>query len=231
MQFIKTNNHTSHHVKIMASGPSGSGKTVLCATTGALNRTLIVSAEGGLLSLRGVELNAVEVRTIDEVNDVAEWLETSENAKGIEWVCIDSISEIAEVVLAYEKGQTTNSMRAYGEMTDQMAKLIRRFRDLPCNVYMSCKEERLHLSDGSMLYGPSMPSKKMSENIPYFFDECFALRVRTNEDGNVERWLQTSNNGMYLAKDRSGTLDLFEKVEGPTLQRIRNKILNIEEES
>jgi len=230
-QFIKTNNHNSHHVKIITNGPSGSGKTVMCATTGAPNKTLIVSAEGGLLSLRGVELNAVEVRTLEQVEAVLEWLETSENAKGIEWVCVDSISEIAEVVLSHEKGQTTNALRAYGEMQDKMSKLIRRFRDLPCNIYMSCKEERIHLSDGSMLYGPSMPSKKLTENMPYFFDECFALRVITNEDGNVERWLQTNNNGTHLAKDRSGTLDLFEKVEGPTLQRIRNKILNIGEES
>ena len=138
-QFIKTNNNNSHHVKIVTNGPSGSGKTVMCATTGAPNKTLIVSAEGGLLSLRGVEMNAVEVRTLEQVEDVLEWLETSENAKGIEWVCVDSISEIAEVVLSHEKGQTTNALRAYGEMQDKMSKLIRRFRDLPCNIYMSFK--------------------------------------------------------------------------------------------
>ena len=41
-------------IKVLVHGPAGSGKTTLCATTG--EPTVIISAEAGLLSLRGHDI-------------------------------------------------------------------------------------------------------------------------------------------------------------------------------
>lgn len=41
----------SSGVKIVCYGQAGAGKTVLCATTGDHDRTVILSAEAGLLSI------------------------------------------------------------------------------------------------------------------------------------------------------------------------------------
>ena len=207
MKITKTNDLGQHALKMVIYGEAGAGKTRLAATTGG--PTAVISAEGGLLSLRDHAITAIEVG--------------SEEAKGIKWVCLDSISEIAEVSLAHEKAENKNTMRAYGQMADQMTQLIRAFRDLPeKHVYMTAKQERVQLDDGAMSYGPSMPGKNLTQGLAYFVDEVFALRVHTDEEGNIQRWLQTSANGSHTAKDRSGSLELFEPCD---LSLIKQKIL------
>ena len=221
MKITKTNDLGKHALKMVIYGEAGSGKTRLAATTG--EPTVVISAEGGLLSLRDHAITAIEVKTIADVGEAYKWVVNSEEAKGIKWVCLDSISEIAEVSLAHEKAENKNAMRAYGQMADQMTQLIRAFRDLPeKHVYMTAKQERVQVDDGSQSYGPSMPGKNLTQGLAYFVDEVFALRVHTDEEGNIQRWLQTSANGTHAAKDRSGVLELFEPCD---LSLIKNKIL------
>jgi len=221
MKITKTNDLGGHFLKMVIYGEAGAGKTRLAATTGA--PTVVISAEGGLLSLRDHDITAIEVKSIADIQEAYKWAVGSKEAQGIQWVCLDSISEIAEVSLAHEKAENKNTMRAYGQMADQMTSLIRAFRDLPeRHVYMTAKQERTQLDDGSMIFGPSMPGKNLTQGLAYFFDEVFALRVHTDEEGNIQRWLQTNANGTHTAKDRSGALELFEPCD---LSQIKTKIL------
>lgn len=209
-------------LKIGVAGLAGSGKTMLCATTGA--PTVIISAEAGLLSLRGHDIPVIEVGSIADVHEAYQFIAESAEAKDFEWVCLDSISEIAEQVLAHEKKVNKDGRAAYGELAVQMTELIRAFRDLPGrNVYMSAKMERIKDEiTGGMLYGPAMPGAKLGQQLPYYFDEFFVLRVEKDENGNPTRALQTGPDYQYTAKDRSGALDLF---EAPHLGDIAKKIL------
>jgi hypothetical protein len=224
MKITKTNDQSSHFLKMLVYAGPGDGKTRLCATTDDPEGTVIISAEAGLLSLRDYNLTAIEVKSLADVAEAFKWISNSEEGRRMSWVCLDSISEIAEVVLAYEKSENKNAMRAYGQMADQMQNLIRGFRDLPGkHVYMTCKQERTQLDDGSLVFGPSMPGKNLTNGIGYYFDELFCLRVHTSETGEITRYLQTASNGSYQCKDRSGALELFEE---PNLTHIKNKILN-----
>ena len=224
MKMTKTNDMGSHFLKTLVAGPARSGKTRLCATTGAPDQTVIISAEGGLLSLREHNLLAIEISTIEDVFEAYRWITESDEARGIQWVCVDSLSEIAERVLSHEKGVSKDGRRAYGEMADTMAKLIRSFRDLPGkHVYMSCKAERIQTESGALLWAPSMPGNKLSQQIPYFFDEVAFLRVhRDDETGEIKRWLQCHPCPTYSAKDRSGALEMY---EAPSLENLKLKIL------
>jgi len=206
-----TRNAASHGIKILVHGPAGSGKTTLCATTP--EPAIIISAEAGLLSLRHVDIPVIECNTIEMVQEAYQFL--SGDGADFTWVCLDSISEIAEVVLAYEMRQTKDPRKAYGELSVQMMDLLRAFRDLPGrNVVMTCKQERTKdESDGKILYTPMMPGQKLQQQIPYLFDEVFALRVEKDAEGNPTRWLQTDRDVKYEAKDRSGALDLFEHAD------------------
>ena len=209
-------------LKICVSGQAGSGKTMLCATTGA--PTVIISAEAGLLSLRGHDIPVIEVQSIADVHEAYKFISESADASCFEWICLDSLSEIAEQVLSHEKSINKDGRAAYGELSVQMAELVRAFRDLPGkNVYMSAKMERTKDDmTGAMLYGPSMPGAKLAQSLPYFFDEFFILRVEKDDDGKPTRWLQTGPDFQYTAKDRSGCLDQF---EAPNLAAIAQKIL------
>ena len=208
-------------LKILCYGGAGAGKTTLCASTNA--PTVIISAESGLLSLHGTDIAVIEVNTIADVHEAYAYL-TSDDGKHFEWVCLDSISEIAEVVLTNEKRINKDPRAAYGALSDQMGELLRAFRDLPGrNVYMSAKMDRVKdEGTGAMLYNPSMPGAKLGQAIPFLFDEVFCLRVERDAEGNQQRMLQTATDYNYVAKDRSGRLDPFEQ---PNLAAIAAKIL------
>jgi phage nucleotide-binding protein len=210
-------------IKVLTYGQAGAGKTTLCATTGG--KPVIISAESGLLSLRSHDIPVIEVNTIADVHEAYQFLTEAEEGKQFDWICLDSISEIAEVVLAYEKKASKDPRQAYGALQEQMTSLIRAFRDLPGrNVYFSCKMEKTKDEmTGALLYGPSLPGAKLGQGISYFFDEVFVLRSEKADDGQTYRTLQTAGDYQYIAKDRSGALDLYEE---PNLANIAAKIIN-----
>lgn len=220
IQLKSTKTAAFNGIKVLVYGPAGAGKTSLCATTGG--NPLIISAEGGLLSLRGHDIPFIEVASMADLQQAYAFV-TSEACADFDWICLDSISEVAEVVLNHEKKQTKDPRQAYGALQEQMTDLIRAFRDIKGkNVYFSCKQERVKDElTGAMLYGPSLPGAKLAQAIPYFFDEVFALRVENDPEGKPQRWLQTIGCPQYGAKDRSGALDQF---EAPDLGRIAQKI-------
>lgn len=207
-------------IKALVYGGAGAGKTCLCATAPA---PVIISAEAGLLSLRGHDLPVIEVHSIADLQEAYRFISGADEAKSFQWVCLDSLSEIAEVVLADEKARTKDPRKAYGELSDQMMALVRAFRDLPGrNVYMSAKMERTKDEvTGAMLYAPSMPGQRVGQALPYLFDEVFVLRVERDPEGKPSRWLQTQSDLQYIAKDRSGALAMF---ESPDLTSIATKI-------
>lgn len=210
-------------LKFLVHGPAGAGKTSLCATTG--EPTVIISAESGLLSLRGVDIPVIEVKTLDQLYEAYDFVVNTEQGQSFKWICLDSISEIAEVVLNHEKKAAKDPRQAYGALAEKMTDLIRAFRDLPGrNVYFSCKQERAKdEQSGAMLYYPAMPGNMLKQGVGYFFDFVFALRVEKDADGNPTRWLQTSRDYNYEAKDRSGSLDMF---ESPDLAALAAKVIS-----
>lgn len=199
--------------KILVYGASGTGKTTLIASL--TGKILILSAESGLLSLGGADLDAdvVEVQTMDALRAAYQELRAGDH--GYAWVVLDSVSEIAEVVLSSEKAKTKDPRQAYGALQDEMVKIMRAFRDLSCGVYFSAKlNATKDEATGRVSYGIGMPGSKLGEAIPYLFDEVFRLIVIDEDDGNggkvANRYLLTSTDGKSVAKDRSGRLDALE---------------------
>ena len=214
-----TGNLAGNGVKLLVYGQAGAGKTKLIPT---LPNPIVLSAEGGLLSIQDAELPYIEITTMAELQEAYKWLAESAEAAQFESVAIDSISEIAEVCLNYEKKVNKDPRAAYGAMQEQMADIIRAFRDLPAkHVYMSAKLEKTQDEMGRILYAPSMPGNKTGQSLPYFFDEVLALRVEKDAEGATQRALMCDSDGLWLAKDRSGKLDAW---EAPDLTVIINKI-------
>lgn len=228
------------HLNFLIHGPAGAGKTTLLGTTGDLEHTLIISAEGGLLPLRGLDIPCIDVvayanalseehnarvTIVEALKDVFRMLH--KNEQGFTWVCLDSVSEIAEVCLSDEMarknkdGEPVDGRQAYGKMANIILKMLRGFRDLPMNVIMTCQQGREQSEDGRVYKGPMLPGKKAAQKLPYLFDEVFALCLSKREDGSVQRSLLTSNDGIFEAKDRSDSLSLWEP---PDLAHVASKI-------
>jgi phage nucleotide-binding protein len=206
-------------VKILVYGQAGAGKTSLIPT---LPSPITLSAEAGLLSIAGADLPYIEIGNIADLTNALEWLTSSGEAAEYQSVALDSISEIAEVVLGDEKRIAKDPRQAYGAMQEAMAHIIRAFRDLPGkHVYMSAKLDKSQDETGRILYAPSMPGNKTGQQLPYFFDEVLALRVEKDAEGVPQRALMCDGDGLWLAKDRSGRLDAW---EAPDLGAIISKI-------
>jgi len=215
----RTGGLSANGVKLLVYGQAGAGKTALCAT---LPQPIVLSAEGGLLSIQDADLPFIEINSMASLMEAYKWLTESDEAKDFKSVALDSISEIAEVVLNAEKKATKDPRQAYGAMQEQMADIIRAFRDLPDrHVYMSAKLEKTQDEMGRVLYAPSMPGNKTGQALPYFFDEVLALRVEKDAEGVTQRALMCDSDGLWLAKDRSGKLDTW---EAPDLSAIIAKI-------
>lgn len=195
--------------KICVYGFPGAGKTHLISTLPG--KTLILSAEAGLLSLHGkMEADVAEVKSVDELREAYRLLSTGTH--DYQWVALDSFSEIAEVLLAAEKAATKDTRTAYGKVIEVGMQMGRAFRDLPIGVYFACKAERQKDdATGRQSVAISMPGARLAQGIPYLFDEVFHLFVdRDKETGETTRWLQCVGDARADCKDRSGRLDAYE---------------------
>lgn len=213
-------------IKGFIYGESGAGKTTAIGTLPE-GMTVILSAEAGLLSVRNKRHTVLLINTIDDLTDAYNWACSPEGAQFPFWG-LDSITEIAEKVLANSKATCKDPRQAYGELIDKMTDYIKKFRDLyGRHVFMSAKMEMVKDEvSGLLLRGPSMPGTKLGPALPYLFDEVFYIGVgeQVNPDGSKTpfRYIQTEKDTQHLAKDRSGVLA---KIEPPDLTYIVNKIL------
>lgn len=192
------------NVNFLIYAEAGWGKTTQCKNVEA---PLIISAEGGLLALSGTDLPVFEINNREDCNEVYDWIMMSAEANKYKTICIDSLSEIAEVLLTDEKQKSKDARQAYGVMFDEMSLLIRGFRDMKKDVYFSAKMKRVvDDASGAVTFTPSVPGQMLLQALPHFFDEVFVGRYGKLEDGSVYRYLQTTSDMQYTAKDRSGTL-------------------------
>lgn len=248
-------------LKALVHAPAGTGKTVFGAT--ALASTLIISAESGLLSLGQDKENlqaagspdfdasyctVVEVKTLEDLSEVLEELQPEEgqNLDDFEphfsWIVLDSITEIAEVVLAFELKQSKDPRKAYGNLQSVMLTILKKFRDLPkYNVLMTCKQvKQTDETSGVTMYQPMMPGTKLSQQIPYLFDEVWCLRVGKDEEGDAFHYIQGTRELQYEAKDRSGKLTdceppslamLYKKIKGDVVKKSAKSVEETSEKS
>ena len=211
----------SEFVKVLVFGDSGTGKTTLIATA---PNPIIISAEAGLLSISHTSLPVIEVSTIDELYEAYHYI-NSEECEQYETVCLDSISEIGEVMLAQFKKEHKDGRAAYGQLNDDMSSLIRAFRDIKNkHIYFTAKQARIEdAATGVAKYKALLPGKSLVQQLPYMFDEVLCLHIGEDPETGKYRYLQTQPSITHDAKDRSGKLS---DPENPNLSVIFDKISN-----
>ena len=206
----------SDGVKIVIYANSGMGKTMLAATAPA---PLLISAESGLLSLQKKNIERVYgintpgitydiptaiIRNVNDLMEVYSMLLNPQHSANFKTIYLDSLSEIAEVVLAHAVESNNDGRMAYKDMADQIIDMCKKFRDLPGkHVVFSCKEG---YCEDSRLNGPSLPGKILSHKIPYLFDEVLQIAIYQAPNEPPVRFLRTQPDIKNDAKDRSGSL-------------------------
>lgn len=223
MQIRSTNSvGTAGGIKFLVFGPAGSGKTRLCAT---MPNPIILSAEGGLLSLRNSNLPFIEIKNVAEFTQAWLWVSQSAEARKFNSICIDSVSEIAENELTYAKSQTKDGRKAYGDTQEQVERILKNFRNLQGpHVYFSAKQKMTASGeDGKLVPGVMMPGNNLGQAAPFMFDEVFQLVPSKTAEGKFFSALRTRGiNEWDTVKDRSGSLEEWEAAD---LGAIINKIM------
>lgn len=217
----KTSNVEINGIKCVVYGGAGVGKTRLCSTA---PKPIIISAESGLLSLRDVDVDFIEITSKRDLDDAYKALKDSND---YETICIDSLSEICETLLDEFKPQHKDKRQAYGEMADAILPMLKKFRDIKNKnvVFTSKLITKTDEEGGKTWQELFIPGQVLPNQVPYLVDELFCLQV----DRKGAQVMQTAPDRMRFCKDRSGALEAMEKPEsGETelnLTDIFNKIL------
>lgn len=155
------------YLKVLYYGRQGTGKTTAAAlaTKSKSAKVLVIDAEGGLdtraLASRGVDTSNVVVWpptgqrvTSEGLNELHQALadELEENPDAWSAVVFDSMTEIHQLLRENATEARISKSRVvldpdvidwddYNKMTSQLRKLIRRFRDLPCDIIFTALEK------------------------------------------------------------------------------------------
>jgi phage nucleotide-binding protein len=233
MNITKTNELINAYINCLVYSRAGVGKTYLSLTA---PKPFIVSIEGGLLSLNSDSIDFKEIQSYKELQDVYKWLKGPEGNK-YETICVDSLSEIAELILTdvkdelgYKKLSQEDNRKIYPAVYERTANIIRAFRNLPKNVYFTATQSTVKDDRNVVQYIPAMPGSKLTDKLPYFFDIVMCLRKEKREDGTFYRYLQTQPSlHRRVVKYRAGRGVELEPKEDADLTKIFNKLTKKED--
>lgn len=233
MEIKHTDDIKCKYAHILIYGESGVGKTRLISTA---PKPIVLSAEGGLLSLKRYNIPYIEIKSDDDLKQAYKYLSVKND--DYETVVLDSLTEIGEVIFQSEKkkllddakrkGAKVDQRMAYVTMKERIEGLVRVFKMLPYHIYMIAHSELSETDGGDRLFYPALPGSKAKQKMPHFYDEVFAMKCvdGTDSDGKKvkSRYLITANTGNYIAKDRSEELNIIE--EEPNLTDLINRMLS-----
>jgi energy-coupling factor transporter ATP-binding protein EcfA2 len=224
--------NSSDRVVGMIVGPSGVGKTFLASTLEG--RTLIASAESGLLCLKKLPAEAKERIDVFEIKNIEDYKQffitclKPETKKKYQNLFIDSLTEIGERILTELKDdpkylEEKMMLKLYGKFNDDFAKYVKALRDMsPYNVWFTCLNK--YEKDGMSLKEEfSFPGAKTKDSIKAWLDIVLKYEIFEKEDQKF-RMLISDYAINPLSKDRSGQLDQYEPAHlGNIMKKIKGE--------
>jgi len=234
MKIIKVKDASEQtYLNAILYGETGFGKTFSISTIPEQEKCLIFSAESGLKTIQSLcpETDCAIIRSIEDMVNAAREIKAmcdlEPDERPYHTVVIDSLSEIAELILEAEKEKNADGRVYYSSTSDRIIGLCRLFRDLPLNTIFVCQQEKIQDADGRIFYGPSFPGKKTAQKLPYQFDIVACLRVQEDEEGVKKRAFQLDPADNYIAKARGGNFQPFEKPDWTNIFEKYNQIEGI----
>lgn len=209
-------------------GEPGSGKTSHGASMAKVGRILVFDFEAGVkeTSLRrlGIPVENVDranAKTYADVDRVVTGLakKLDEEPGYYVGVLVDSVSEMAkrftENLTRERHAKRTRSgmvddefeiqLEEHGRATEQLRRVARNLRDLPCHTVFTALEKRDKDGDGYVQYRPSL-GPKFSDDLRSFVNVMIHTEVHKDVDGNLIRVGYTQAHGKYKSKDNLGIL-------------------------
>lgn len=207
-------------VKALVYGGAGSGKTPIFNTA---PRPVLMVCEPGMLSMRNSTVPAWEANTVPKIEEFFKWFFESAESRNYDTLGIDSVSQMAEIILEDKLKIISHGLKAYGEMATAVMKNINKLYYFPQkHLYLIAKQMTVDES-GVQKRKPYFPGKDLNVKIPHLFDLIMHLGLH-NIPGVVgaQKAFCTAETIDLLARDRSGRLASYEP---PNLTDIINKAM------
>lgn len=230
-------------VNALYYGDGGTGKTTALASMANLGKILVVNAESGLKSkpLEDLDVDVANIEVypgpgerIDFDGLEAEWRRIRDELEGdpeayvgVVW---DSVTEIYKALLdGVVEGAVVRQERAgkerdpffidradYGVMTEQVRRLVRRYRDLPCHFGMAALSRREQDDDGAVVYQPAVTPALQNDLIGWVDVVCHTTVAVS--DGEEEYRGLFRPYRKFRGKDRLGAMPKW--LVSPTFDRV-----------
>lgn len=222
------------YLNFLVYGDPGAGKTFLAGTAEDDKETspvLFLDVEGGVATIRTRKtIDVKPIRSMKELEDVYNTLAHSVNTEGslhYKTIALDSLTELADVDMRFimkdAHGRNPDkvdvdvpSQREWGKSRAHMRRIVRGFRDLPCNVIFTAQAATLQDEGQPTKHFPGFAGKLRTE-LPGFMDIVGYLYPES-EGGVITRKLQVQGTRRVVAKDRTSSLgDVLEDTTIPQM--------------
>lgn len=224
----KTSDAVHRRVTALIYGPPGIGKTSLVKTLPISDdsKVLYVGADPGQLVLRGRHFPCVHLSGDKPKSDLGELFKECSTPNKYEWVVIDGLDELGELVTRQCLSEIKHGLQAYGAMKEFMVRFVTGMRDIQTTNVIFITHINSEKDDvGRTSFRPSFPGNALTERLPDMFDLVGCMRLIPDKDGKNRRLIQFSQvpDERYICKDRSGALldyeepnlgDIFKKIHG-----------------
>lgn len=236
-------------IKALIYGPPGAGKTTLAASAHAhksMGPVLFCNVEGGTMAI--TDPATYGAKTIPDVVDFKSFAELDKvflhllkNPGVYNTLVIDSVSELqkfnvdAIVQAKIDKGGKNRDeddifLEDYGTSAKQMRRVLRKFRDLPMHVILTCHDMPYSKEDNAPI-GPALtPALRGSvlgymDIVGYMFTD--SEKDAATKETVITHKLLTRPAGRWVAKDRSPGMRLGTIITNPTFSIIHDRALGI----
>lgn len=217
--------------KCLAYGPAGSGKTPVINTA---PRPVMLVTEPGMLSMRGSKVPAFEAFEEKRINEFFDWIEKSNEVKNFDTICLDSVSQFAEICLS--EANSRDGRKIYGIMVKAvMKRLTQLFFMKDKHIFLTAKQGKeenlvwdfstpLPKKNAIIRKVPHFPGNELGVQIPHLYDQIFHVGegIIPGVQGGERKYFLTKGSNDIYARDRSGTLNEYEPHD---LTYIFNKIM------
>lgn len=201
---MKTSDATAHAHKTLLYAHHGYGKTYQFRHyRKAYGRGLIISGESGLSSVSDVDIDFLPFSSWDGEHNPDEGVysfvgiirmlrEIDLKAEGINWIGIDSLSEMSDRCLihfqkyheekAKKEGKKLDGFASWGDYERAMMGYLKWVRDLPVHVLVTALAVEEEDDNGATHYWPMVKMKKLGKHIPALFDHVFCGMRKVVDD-------------------------------------------------
>ena len=219
------------YAKCLIYAPMGHGKTRFCGTAQLDERTkpsLFLDFEGGALTLSGLDIDTVRIRSRSDFLDVYD--EIRNNTDKYKSISIDSISEVEfgdliDIIDSAkerrpEKDHDLIQQGDYGKGHVRLQRLVRQFRDLPYHIFVTAGSQDVLEARVGIVKKPQLTGK-MADQIPAVMDVVGYLGIR-EENGQAKRALMLQGFSDLRVKVRLpwDTHDVPDQIEEPTVGKL-----------